>query len=240
MDKILLEAEGIVKKNYAAAKKSVELKKVHYEANSAISDAVPGYDSKKLNFGSYDRDNFSVMFVDIRNSTKRAKKLGPNNTFLSYHAFYPAVAYIIEQYKGVVLDFTGDGVMAFFGGRFSGEARAISAQNAGLCGLKIQEALDQIVNPLIKNDNILWEFKCGIGIDYGDVIVTKIGTNETYDVKAFGSCINDASKLSSGEGGSVLLSKKVKDLWPSSKNGRISFSQIKLNNDYNGYMINRK
>ncbi|MGG4029846.1 adenylate/guanylate cyclase domain-containing protein [Bacillus subtilis] len=240
MDKILLEVEEIVKKNYSAAKKNVEIKKAQYEAKSAISDVVPGYDSKKLDFASYDKDNFSVMFVDIRNSTKRAKAIGPINTFLSYHAFYPAVAYIIEQYKGVVLDFTGDGVMAFFGGRFSGEAKSISAQNAGLCGLKIQEALDQIVNPFIKNDNILWEFKCGIGIDHGDVIVTKIGTNQTYDVKAFGSCINDASKLSSGDGGAVLLSKKVKDLWPSSENGRISFTQISLNNNYNGYMINRK
>ena len=44
-------------------------------------------DADYLEFGSYDKDNFAVLFVDMRNSTTRAQRLGAEKTFLSMHAY---------------------------------------------------------------------------------------------------------------------------------------------------------
>jgi len=43
-----------------------------------------------------------------------------------------------------------------------------------------------------------------------------------YDVKAFGDCINVASKYSKYYN-RMKVSKKVKELWPSSKTGKLRF-----------------
>lgn len=45
-------------------------------------------DADYLEFGSYDKDNFAVLFVDMRNSTTRAQRLGAEKTFLSTHALF--------------------------------------------------------------------------------------------------------------------------------------------------------
>lgn len=222
---------------YKAARKNLGLiNKAILEHSQAISDVVPGYKAKELKFGSYDQDNFSVLFVDIRNSTERAQALGPDKTYLAYHAFFPALAYIVEHYNGHIIDFMGDGIMAVFGGKHSGVAHTVAAQNAGLCGIDIQKAIDYVVNPIIKEDEIKFLFNCGVGIDHGKVIVTKIGNDTFYDVKAFGDCINKASKLSKGKAGTVLVTTKIKDLWPSSKNGLIHFQQIGVQD---GYLLNK-
>ena len=45
-------------------------------------------DADYLEFGSYDKDNFAVLFVDMRNSTTRAQRLGAEKTFLSMNALF--------------------------------------------------------------------------------------------------------------------------------------------------------
>lgn len=51
------------------------------ESSNAISDVVPGYSAKTLHFGSYDKSEFIVLFIDMRNSTSRAMEVDPKHTF---------------------------------------------------------------------------------------------------------------------------------------------------------------
>ena len=57
---------------------------------------------------------------------------------------------------------------------------------------------------------------------------SKIGVPNSYDVKAFGDCINVASKYSSKVTNKVKVSKKVKNLWPKSEGGTIPVSYTHL------------
>lgn len=66
----------------------------------------------------------------------------------------------------------------------------------------------------------------GVGVTFDSVIVTKIGIADSYDVKAFGDCINVASHYANETENKVKVSKKVKNEWPSSKGGRIHFTSI--------------
>ena len=69
--------------HYQQAKESLLEKRAileHFDA--AISDVIPGFEADKLKFGSYDKGNFAVLFVDMRNSTTRAQDVGAEKTFL--------------------------------------------------------------------------------------------------------------------------------------------------------------
>lgn len=193
-----------------------------FESAQIVSDNIPGYSADRLEFGSYDKDNFAVLFIDMRNSTNRAKTIGPEKTFISMHAFIAGMLEVIKNRHGVVIDIMGDGLMVFFGGKNSELSKCQAVQNAGMCGREMLEVINTIINPILEKDNI-WKITCGVGIDYGDVIVTKIGINDIYDVKALGDCINKASKYSDIASNEVLVSKQVRKLWPSSKGGLIRF-----------------
>lgn len=222
------------KEHYDQAKESVVLiHKAIYERAEAISDTIPGYKADYLEFGSYDKDNFAVLFVDMRNSTKRAAQLGAEKTFLSMHAYIPALLQVVDCYQGKVVDIMGDGIMVFFGGKSSSMAKSIAVQNAGLCGKDMLQVREKVINPILKADNIEWEIDFGVGIAYGDVVVTKIGIQNFYDVKAFGDCVNKASKYSN-ECNKVKVSKQIKDLWPSSEHGKIGFI---VSGDGEGYYL---
>lgn len=222
-------------KHFTKAYQSITIeKRALNEQFSAISDTVPGYKADVMNFGTYEKDNFAVLFIDMRQSTQRAISIGIEKTFLTMHAYIPAMLEVIKYYNGVVIDIMGDGIMVFFGGKRSKLVKNTAIQNAGLCGKAMLEVKDEVTNRILRENNIQWPISCGVGVDYGDVIVTKIGINDLFDVKAYGDCVNKASKYSNGID-IVKVSKVVHDNWPSSKGGRIQFK-----NSDDGYILSRK
>lgn len=49
--------------HYKNALKNVTIeKRAMLEHSAAISDAIPGFSADKLEFGSYDKENFAVLF----------------------------------------------------------------------------------------------------------------------------------------------------------------------------------
>lgn len=210
---------------------NVEMRHAIYESN-AISNVIPGYNAETMNFATYKEDKFAVLFIDIRSSTNRAQLIGPEKTFLSMHAFIPAMLKVVEHHHGRVIDLMGDGIMVFFGGIASDLTKEIAIQHSGLCGMDMLKVIDKVVNPILNEDEITYDIVCGVGITYGSVIVTKIGIDSVFDVKAYGDCINQASKYSNGRG-EVKVSKIIKKNWPSSKGGKIKF----CGSDKEGYVV---
>ena len=96
-------------------------------------------------------------------------------------------------------------------------------QKAGLCGRDMLVVLEKVINKIIKNENLGNEISIGVGVTFDSVIVTKIGIQDSYDIKAFGDCINTAYKYAEKSINRVKVSKKVKNLWPKGKNGKIRF-----------------
>lgn len=208
----------------------------HYD--SAISDVIPGFAADKLEFGSYDKENFAVLFVDMRKSTYRAQSVGAEKTFLTMHVFLTALLEVVKHYKGKVIDIMGDGLMVFWGGK---EARAeenmvkaLAVQNAGLCGRDMLAIREKVINKIISDENLGTLINIGVGVTFDSVIVTKIGILGSYDVKAFGDCINVASHYADQSWNKVKVSKKVKNEWPSSKGGTIRFTSV---GDGDGYYL---
>lgn len=192
------ELKRIILEKYELAKNSFILEKSAEFAQN-ISNNIPGYDIEKLEFGAYKKDHFVTFFADMRNSTKRAERLGAKKTFLTIHAIMPAMIYVVQAYGGRIVDLPGDGVMALFKGNhkgihwtntdeyFNDETLAVEA------GKDLLKAFKEVVNPILANDQID-SVEFGVGIDTGNVIVTKVGTDNIRDIKAIGTSINGASK----------------------------------------------
>ncbi|MBQ9742427.1 MAG: adenylate/guanylate cyclase domain-containing protein [Ruminococcus sp.] len=224
--------------HYLIAKKNVEEQRRMFEhsAVSAISDVIPDFEADKLEFGSYDKGNFAVLFVDMRDSTARAQAIGAEKTFLTMHIYLTALLEVVKHYHGKVIDIMGDGLMVFWGGREAREkenmVKTIAIQNAGLCGRDMLIIREQVINEIIQKENLGANINIGIGVTFDSVIVTKIGIPSAYDVKAFGDCINVASKYSNKVNNQVKVSRKVREEWPKSKGGKISFAPVQGEDAY--------
>lgn len=191
------EVRDIVEKSVSRAKANF-IKNESYEfASKDISDNIPGYSIKNLELGCYHQEKFVSFFADMRNSTMRAEKIGPQNTFITIHAIMPAMIYVINQYYGNIVDLPGDGIMALFQdkkefyNKYTGEYLATAA------GISLLQVMDKVVNDILKKENIE-PVKFGVGIDTGDVIVTKVGTDHIRDLKVIGNSVNNASKNACG------------------------------------------
>lgn len=217
--------------HYMQAKNNVLVCKSLLEHSyQAISDVIPGFEADKLEFGSYDKENYAVLFVDMRNSTLRAQNVGAEKTFLTMHVYLTALLEVVKYYDGKVIDIMGDGLMVFWGGREARKednmVKTLAVQNAGLCGRDMLIVRENVINSIITKEELGPLIDIGVGVTFDSVIVTKIGITGSYDVKAFGDCVNTASKYSSKVINQVKVSKKVKELWPKSSGGKIHFTSI--------------
>lgn len=216
-------------KHFNQARNNITIEKRTFEHSAeAISDVIPGFEADKLEFGSYDKGNYAVLFVDMRRSTQRAQQVGPEKTFLTMHVFLTALLEVVKHYYGKVIDIMGDGLMVFWGGKAAREednmVKSLAVQNAGLCGRDMLTVRETVINRIIQEENLGPNISIGVGVTFDSVIVTKIGIADSYDVKAFGDCINVASHYANETENKVKVSKKVKNEWPSSKGGGIRFT----------------
>ena len=222
---ITLEHYRVARENLFIANESY----LRHDAK-AISDVIPGFEADKLEFGSYAKENYAVLFVDMRNSTKRAQEVGAQKTFLTMHVFLTALLEVVKYYHGKVIDIMGDGLMVFWGGKEAREKDNMinteAVRNAGNCGCSMITVCTKVINRIITDEELGWNINIGVGIAFDSVVVTKIGIPGSYDVKAFGDCINIASKYSNSYN-RVKVTKKVKELWPSSKGGTLQFIRDK-------------
>lgn len=216
--------------HFDKAQNNISDEKMMLEHSSAISDVIPGFKADKLKFGSYDKENYAVLFVDMRQSTKRAQQVGPEKTFLTMHVFLTALLEVVKYYQGNVIDIMGDGLMVFWGGRVARKennmVKTLAIQNAGLCGRDMLIVREKVINKIIGEKDLGSEIDIGVGVTFDSVIVTKIGIDDSYDVKAFGDCIYVASHYANEVRNKVKVSKKVKNEWPSRKGGHIRFTAV--------------
>jgi two-component system sensor histidine kinase ChiS len=128
--------------------------------------------------------NLTVLFTDIRNFTKIAEKLTPEETFRFVNACLAKMGPHIRAHHGFVDKYIGDAVMALFPG---------AIDDALLTALAIQDEVDRL--------NQSWErsaetaLQVGIGIHNGATMLGTVGEPERFDVTVISDAVNVASRL---------------------------------------------
>ncbi len=132
----------------------------------------------------------SIMFVDIRNSTKMQDNNGRKNMVKIYKMFAKLVIKAVEENNGKVMQIVGDGFLCIF---VNDELN--SGQNAVNAAISISTYISNAYNPIVENN---WSIGCGCGICSGHVYITRIGVkgkNKCAQLAYPSSITNYASKF---------------------------------------------
>src|SRR6185295_18137346 len=79
-----------------------------------------------------ERKLITVLFVDVRESMRRAERVDPEEWHRIMDRFFALAADGIHRFEGTINQYTGDGVMALFGAPVAHEDHAQRACHAAL------------------------------------------------------------------------------------------------------------
>jgi len=180
-----------------------------------------------------------VFFMDIRGFTKLSIALDNQELIRILQAITVASILSIKSFNGHIAEFTGDGIMAYFGGRRpTSEQDAVSALMAA--GYMMREIKGPVNSMLSKNGDET--VRVGMGLEFGNVLWTRIGLPETNQVKPISEVTFVAGKNSSHtKSWEVLLGKNIAEWVPEQfKEKAEAYKFQKENKDYtyDRYMFN--
>jgi len=123
-----------------------------------------------------------------------------------YKSYLACAARILKDEGGTITAYDGDRIM----GLFIGGAKNTTAARAAL---KISWAVTRILNPALRNQygDAAYQMQHSVGIDTSSIMATRIGVRNDNDLVWVGRAANYGAKLSSLEGGYVLITEAVFD-----------------------------
>lgn len=135
--------------------------------------------------------HLAILFSDIRNFTSFAESQLPYDVIHVLNRYFNRVGSIINKYNGQINNFMGDGIMALFGVT-QPETAALDAVRAGLEMLRAVEGMQPYFELQFKTN-----FRIGIGIHYGEVVLGAVGTGDRRQLTAIGDAVNFAARIES-------------------------------------------
>ncbi len=157
----------------------------------SFSDASITYDNLDTKKKKCKRLESCVLYVDIRSSAKISAERQPKTLAKMYSSFVRTMIACARYYGGHVRNIVGDRVMVVFD-------KAKCFENAIDTAILMNSVCKYILDKRISS----FEFRAGIGIDYGKMLITKSGAIRQGDEKEFyrslvwlGKPANTASRL---------------------------------------------
>jgi class 3 adenylate cyclase len=138
--------------------------------------------------------NAAISFIDIRGFTKLSFALSSSDLLRLVQALTEASIKVITDGGGYIGEFTGDGVMAYFGDFTSSSADAVTSATETTSVLF--KTVEEIVNPELKSQG-LDPIRIGAGIEFGEILWSRIGVGAASQVKPIGTATFLAGKLCS-------------------------------------------
>lgn len=140
----------------------------------------------------YQIPQVTAVFADIKRSTELSAENSPRVAARAYTYFIRAMAVILDRFDAKYVDIQGDGIFGLFSGKGS---RFFAAA----CAITMRTELEREVSVRFDKDTSTdWELTAGFGIDYGTLLVRRLGLRglKRNEVWA-GKPVNTAAKLSS-------------------------------------------
>lgn len=178
---------------------------------------------ESLHLGGQKRE-VVILMADIRGFSRLSEQITPEATILLLNHYFSRMIATIKQRDGIVVDFVGDGLMAFFDPL---ERQEISqtASTALNCAFQMQHELTG-VNARMAQDG-LPSLAIGIGLNTGPAIVGNIGSMDRAKYGIVGAEVNLTQRIQ-GEArpGEVVLSEPMFTLVSHAVEVRRRFEQV--------------
>jgi class 3 adenylate cyclase len=132
----------------------------------------------------------SVLFVDIRGFSAMAQRQSPSAVLGELNQFFAAIVPVIDACGGLVLEYTGDGLLALFGAPQRLENHAQAAVDAAIGIVHASRRMSaerrgEGGRPL----------RIGCGINSGPVVCGNLGWAQRSQFAAIGDTTNVAARL---------------------------------------------
>ncbi|MCC5791312.1 MAG: adenylate/guanylate cyclase domain-containing protein [Legionellaceae bacterium] len=172
--------------------------KSDFEVEIIETDFVPSFDDNSITYDNLDtkkkkckRLESCVLFVDIRNSAKFSASKQPHTLSKIYSVFVRTMIACARYYGGHIRNIIGDRVMVVF-----------DKENCFKNAIDTAILMNTVSQYILNKKITATDFKCGIGIDYGNMLITKTGAIKQGSEKEFyrglvwlGKPANVASRL---------------------------------------------
>ena len=147
----------------------------------------------------------TILVSDLRGFTRMTDSLEPQKVIQILNRYFEKMTDVVVCHEGTIDEFTGDGILVFFG---APKPRADHRLRAVGCALDMQAALQELNRENKKNG---WpELRMGIGINSGQLVVGNIGSEKRKKYGAVGTPINVAFRVEAlAAAGEVLLTPSV-------------------------------
>jgi adenylate cyclase len=188
LEKAYTQIKGFALKAVVAQHREQKIRSIFqkYVPNPVIDEFFANPESMLV---GQDRE-LAVLFSDIRGFTTLSEGLPPNEVVESLNAYFGRMVKVIMEHKGIVDKYIGDAIMATFGAPVHYGDESYQAVASGFDMLDALELFNE--GQLNKGRP---QFKVGIGINYGEVTVGNIGSEQKMDYTVIGDMVNIASRL---------------------------------------------
>ncbi|MGO9622612.1 MAG: adenylate/guanylate cyclase domain-containing protein [Desulfobaccales bacterium] len=154
----------------------------------------------------------SLLISDLRGFTALTADMEPEEVITFLNRYLGKMIEILLDYRAVIDEILGDGILAFFG---APEPLPDHPVRAVACAMAMQAAMDEV--NLLNEADSLPILSMGIAVNTGAVVVGNIGSERRTKYSVVGAHVNFASRIESfALGGQVLISaatyERVKDL----------------------------
>jgi len=151
-----------------------------------------------------ERKDVTVIFTDISGFTSMSETLDPEEITLLMNTCFSKLSTMIYKYEGIIDKFIGDCIMAIFGAPITHEN---DPERAILACLDMQLALKEF-NKSLKSS--LPKLETHSGMNTGQVIAGKIGSDLQMEYTVMGDTVNVAQRLKDiAQPGSILVGSET-------------------------------
>lgn len=194
----------------------------------------------------------TILFIDIRKSTELTDMSLPKTMVKIYRSFVRMAVDCVRKNNGVTRQFLGDRIMGVFYDEIdvNGNILSSSVDNAINCARALQTCIVFSLNKNLKLNVCGKMISCGIGIDTGKVLVSKVGMHglesndnreNEMDCVWVSKVTNYASKYSDiSNGNEIFISEKVYEKLSDCLKQNVEWNKvirIKNNKKYIGYCV---
>src|SRR5262245_246679 len=174
---------------------------------SPVSESDPGLAAWERQPG--ERKPVTMLFADITGSTVLTKNLDAEDTHDLLYGATQRMCEAIENNRGTVCRFMGDGVMAMFGAPIGSEQHALEACRAAL---DMQTRLNDYSTDLQASHGT--GLQARVGLHSGEVVVLKVGDDPDHpEYDASGPTVPLAARMEqAAEPGTVLMTDATRTL----------------------------
>ena len=148
-------------------------------------------------------EELTILFSDLRSFTAISETISAKEVVDMLNNYLKEMTDIITSYGGIIDNFQGDGILAFFRQSDSLPNHALIATK---CAIDMQLSMDKI--NVYNREHNYPNLKMGIGLHTGSPTVGNIGSVKKLKFGIIGRDVNLASRIESNTlGGQVLISE---------------------------------